>query len=220
MRVILLGPPGSGKGTQACLIEETYHLPKISTGDILRQAVLLRTPLGLQAEDMMKQGLLVSDEVVVGLVEEAVRREECRRGYVLDGFPRTISQAESLVRIDGLRPETVIEILVAEDELVERLGLRRVCSKCGAVTSLSAEAAAGRCDACGGVLAFRDDDRPEVIRERLKVFDAQTAPLREFYLRRKVYHSVRGTGTKDEVFKSISGLLEGFLRDGRERHRV
>ncbi|OGD10764.1 MAG: adenylate kinase [Candidatus Aminicenantes bacterium RBG_13_62_12] len=221
MRVILLGPPGSGKGTQACRIEEKYRLPKISTGDILRQAVRSGTPLGLKAEAMMRQGLLVSDDIVVGLVEEAVQREECRRGYVLDGFPRTLSQAESLVRIDGRRTEQVIEILIDAEELIHRLTQRRVCARCRAITSLAAKAPRGGelCAVCGGNLELRDDDRPEVIRERLRVFSAQTAPLRDFYLNRNVYSSISGKGTADEVFSRISGLLEGFLSGAAEGRR-
>lgn len=213
MRVILLGPPGSGKGTQACLIEDKFRLPRISTGDILRRAVRLGTPLGLKAEAMMKRGLLVSDDIVVGLVEEAVRGEECRRGYVLDGFPRTLAQAESLTGFDGRRPELAVEILVGSEEVIRRLSRRRVCPECRAVFAPADGIDTGRCSFCGGTLEIRSDDRPEVIRERLRVFEAQTAPLREYYSARGVYRSIPGTGTANEVFVSIAGLLEGFLRE-------
>lgn len=221
MRVVLLGPPGSGKGTQACRIEETFRLPRISTGDILRRAVRLETPLGLKAEAMMKQGSLVSDEIVVELIGEAIGREECRAGYVLDGFPRTISQAESLMRIDGRRPESVIEILIGSEELVRRLAHRRVCPACGAIAGPedSLSGGGGRCPVCGGPLETRPDDRPEVIRARLEIFDAQTTPLREYYSRRNVYHSISGMGTIDEVFRRISDLLEGFLGRPAEERR-
>jgi len=221
MRVILLGPPGSGKGTQACRIEETFHLPRISTGDILRRAVRLGTPLGLKAEAMMKQGLLVSDDIVVGLIGEAVGREECRLGYVLDGFPRTISQAESLMRIDGRRPERVIEILIEDEELVKRLTRRRVCPACGATAGPEASPGGepNRCPVCHGALETRTDDRPEVIRARLEIFNAQTALLREYYSGRNVYHSISGMGTIDEVFGRISELLEGFLGRTAEERR-
>ena len=221
MRVILFGPPGSGKGTQACRVEKAYGLPKISTGDILREAVRQRTPLGLQAEALMRQGLLVSDDIVEGAVAEALLRAECRRGYVLDGFPRTLSQAESLERIDGRRPETVIEILLGPEELVERLTRRRVCPQCRTIFSLEAKPPrlAGRCDACGGQLVLREDDRPEAIRERLRVFDLQTAPLRDYYRHRKVYHSIAGTGTEEEVFGRISGVLEPVLGGMEEGKR-
>jgi adenylate kinase len=213
MRVILLGPPGSGKGTQARMIEEKFHLSKISTGDILRRAVRLGTPLGLKAEAMMKQGLLVSDDIVVELVEEAVRGEECRRGYVLDGFPRTLAQAESLARIDGRRPERAIEILVGAEEVAARLAKRRVCPECRTVFGPDAGSGSGRCPSCGGALETRNDDCPDVIRERLRVFEAQTAPLREYYTARGVYRSIPGTGTEAEVFGRITGLIEGFLRE-------
>ncbi|MBN2199385.1 MAG: adenylate kinase [Candidatus Aminicenantes bacterium] len=223
MRIILLGPPGAGKGTQACRIEEKFHLPKISTGDILRRAVREGTPLGLKAESMMKDGLLVSDDIVVGLVEDAVGREECRRGYVLDGFPRTISQAESLTRIDGRRPERVIEILLGSEELARRLAHRRVCRTCGAIVgsedSPPPGGDGGRCPVCGGALEVRSDDRPDVIRARLEIFDAQTAPLREYYRSRNAYHSLSGNGTPEEVFGRISVLVEGFLGGAAEERR-
>ncbi|MBM3296572.1 MAG: adenylate kinase [Candidatus Aminicenantes bacterium] len=221
MRVILLGPPGSGKGTQACLIEEKFRLPRISTGDILREAVRRETPLGRRAEDMMKRGLLVSDDIVVGLVEEAVQREEHRHGYVLDGFPRTVAQAESLLRIDGRRPERVLDIQVGAEDLVDRLSRRHVCPGCRAVFGPASPPGAeeGRCAACGGALEIRADDKPEVIRERLRVFEAQTAPLREYYRSRSVYRTVPGTGRPEEVFGRIVGQLEAFLSGATEERR-
>jgi adenylate kinase len=213
MRVVLFGPPGSGKGTQACLIEEKYHLPRISTGDILRQAVRSGTSLGKRAESLMKKGLLVPDGIVVELVREAIFSEKGRGGYVLDGFPRTVSQAESLEKMDGRRAETAIEILLDQEALVRRLAGRRVCSQCQAVCNVDVNPprAAGRCDACQGKLEQRNDDRPEVILERLGIFEAETAPLREYYRRRKVYHPISGQGTVAEVFGRIAGLLDPWL---------
>ncbi|HEX9903155.1 MAG TPA: adenylate kinase [Acidobacteriota bacterium] len=213
MRVILFGPPGSGKGTQACLIEEKYHLPKISTGDILRQAVRSGTPLGKRAEALMKKGLLVPDTVVAELVREAISSEKARRGYVLDGFPRTISQAESLEKMDGRRAETALEILLGQEALVRRLSGRRVCCQCQAVCNLEVNPPRtdGRCDSCQGTLEQRNDDRPEVIRERLRVFETETAPLRDHYRKRKVYRPISGQGTAAEVFGRIAGLLDPWL---------
>ncbi|MGB9004213.1 MAG: nucleoside monophosphate kinase [Candidatus Aminicenantales bacterium] len=220
MRVILFGPPGSGKGTQAGLIGKKYRLPTISTGDILRRAVSRGTPLGRQAEALMKQGLLVSDEIVAGLVREAISTKEARRGYVLDGYPRTVPQAEMLERMDGRRSETAIEILVGQEALLKRLAGRRVCSQCQAVYNLEVNPPRlpGLCDSCGGTLEQRSDDRPEVIRERLRVLETQMVPLRDHYRKRKVYGSVSGEGTPAEVFGRMTGLLDPLL-EGLDKGR-
>ncbi len=222
MRIVLLGPPGSGKGTQACRLEETYRLPRMATGDILREAVGRRTELGLRAEAMMREGRLVSDDIVIGIVDEALRKEEFGRGYILDGFPRTIAQAEALETIEGRQPETVVELLVGEGDLIARLAGRRLCADCKSVTNRSKGEAspAERCPACGGALILRDDDRPEVIRERLAVFETQTAPLRDYYRRKGIYHGVAGTGTRDEVFRRIAAVLDGRLKVRRTEKRV
>jgi adenylate kinase len=220
MRVILFGPPGSGKGTQAGLIGKKYHLPTISTGDILRRAVSRGTSLGRQAEGLMKQGLLVSDEIVAGLVREAISTREARRGYVLDGYPRTVPQAEMLERMDGRRSETAIEILVSREALIKRLAGRRVCSQCQTVFHLEADSPRlpGLCNSCGGTLEQRSDDRPEVIRERLRLFETQMVPLRDHYRKRKVYGSVLGEGTPAEVFSRITGLLDPLV-EGLDKGR-
>ena len=213
MRIILFGPPGSGKGTQADLVEKRYGLPKVSTGDILRQAVREGTPLGRRAEAIMKQGGLVPDEIVEELVRERLARPDCRAGYLLDGFPRNLSQVKILQEIDGGRPEAVIEIDVPSEEIVARLSGRRTCSGCKAIYGPAGREPRleGRCDDCGGSLFQRPDDTPEVIAERLRVYQEQTAPIREHYAARKVHYRVNGSGTVDDVFGRITAVLDGFL---------
>ncbi len=210
MRIILLGPPGSGKGTQGELVEKKYGLPRISTGDLLRRAVADKTPLGLKAEAMMSQGKLVSDDIVVDLVRERTARPDCRKGYLLDGFPRNLAQARSLEVMDPERPETVIDIDVNLDLLVRRLESRRICADCGAVYNLDLNPLGreGRCDVCGGPVEQRKDDQPEVIRERMRVYKEETAKLREYYSAKDVYHRVDGSGTVEEVFGRISKHLD------------
>lgn len=213
MRIILFGPPGSGKGTQGDLIEKRYGLPKVSTGDLLRQAVRDGTPLGRRAEAIMRQGLLVNDEIVEELVRERIGKPDCRNGYLLDGFPRNLSQVKILEAMDGARPEIVIEIDVTSGEIIERLSRRRTCSACKAIYGLAGQAprVEGRCDACGGALYQRPDDRPEVIAERLRVYEEQTARIRESYQARRVYHRVDGMGTVEEVFGRIAAILDRTL---------
>jgi len=213
MRIILFGPPGSGKGTQGDLVEHRYGIPKISTGDILRRAVRERTPLGIRAEMMMNRGDLVSDEVVEGLVRERLASPDARRGYLLDGFPRTLAQVRSLEAMDGDRPEVVIMIDVDRDTLIERMQSRLTCRTCGAVYNLGLQKPRieGRCDICGGELYKRADDSPEVISERLKVYNEQTKTIRAHYLAKGVFCRVDGSGTVDEVFGRISAILDREL---------
>jgi len=209
MRIILLGPPGSGKGTQGEMIFKKYHLPRISTGDILREAVKKRTPLGLQAEAEMKAGHLVSDEIVASLVAERIRQADCSRGYVLDGFPRTINQVKLLERMADRQKEVVFEIYVPEEIIIERLSSRRICSSCGAVYNIitSPPQRPGLCDLCGGRLIQRDDDRPEVIRERLRVYEAEIKEILDYYRQKGNLYRVEGTGSAEEVFAKIESLL-------------
>jgi adenylate kinase len=215
MRVILFGPPGSGKGTQGDLVEKRYGLPKVSTGDLLRQAVRDGTPLGRRGEALMNQGLLVSDDIVEGLVRERIARPDCRRGYLLDGFPRNPAQVKILDAMDGTRPEFVIEIVVPPEVIIGRLANRRVCAQCKAIYSLvnCPPRVEGRCDVCGGPLGQRPDDKPEVIAERLRVYQDETAKIREHYLGKNVYHAVDGGGSVEEVFGRIEALLDGALRE-------
>ena len=218
MRIILLGPPGSGKGTQGDMISIRYGLPRISTGDLLRQAVREQTGLGKEAEVLMKQGLLVSDTIVEALVRERIMRPDCRRGYILDGFPRTIAQAEALETMDGKRLEVVIGIEVPSPVLVRRLSQRWICPECQTVYSLQAQAPkeTGRCDACRSALIQRADDRPEVVRERIKVYHRQTEKLVEYYRRKNVYRPVNGVGEPDAIFKEISAVLDKALATLKE----
>jgi len=213
MRIILFGPPGSGKGTQGDLVERRYGFPKISTGDLLRRAVRDRSPLGLKAEAMMNRGELVSDEIVEGLVREKIASPDTRRGYLLDGFPRNLAQVQGLEAMDGGRPEVVIEIEVDSASLIERMQGRLTCRKCGAVYNLRLQKprTEGRCDICGGELYQRADDRPEVISERLRVYREQTEKIRSHYQAKGVFHRVDGSGTVDEVFGRISGVLDREL---------
>jgi adenylate kinase len=213
MRIILFGPPGSGKGTQGDLIEKRYGLPKISTGDLLRRAVLEKTALGRKAEAQMNQGKLVSDDIVEGLVRERIVGPDCRAGYVLDGFPRNLAQVKSLEAMDGSRPETAIEIEVDACTLVERMQSRLTCRKCGAIFNLALQKPKikGRCDVCGGPLFQREDDRPAVISERLKVYKEQTEKIKAHYQAKNVYQRVDGSGSIEDVFDRLSRILDQRL---------
>jgi adenylate kinase len=210
MRIILLGPPGSGKGTQGDLIAKKHGFPKISTGDLLREAVRKKTPLGEKAESAMLRGDLVSDELVIQLVQERIGRGDCRKGYVLDGFPRNREQARLLDSIEKQPVEVVLDIRVSEEKLVERLSFRRICARCGSIYNLSMKATAkqGICDSCGDDLLQRQDDRPDVVRERLNVYRKKTEPLVEYYRKKGNYHRIEGDGTVESVFQRISAVLE------------
>jgi len=213
MRIILFGPPGSGKGTQGDLIEKKYGLPKISTGDLLRRAVLEKTPLGRKAETLMNRGKLVSDDIVEGLVRERIAQPDCQAGYVLDGFPRNLAQVKSLEAMDGTRPETAIEIDVDACTLVERMQSRLTCQKCRAIYNLTLQRPKikGRCDVCGGPLFQREDDRPAVISERLKVYKEQTEKIKAHYQAKNVYKRVDGSGAVEDVFGRLSRILDQRL---------
>jgi adenylate kinase len=210
MRIILLGAPGSGKGTQGDLLEKRTGFPRISTGDLLRLAVRRKTPLGLRAEAFMAQGLLVSDDVVEGLVRERIAEADCRGGYILDGFPRTIPQAEALAGMDGGRPEIVIGIEVDPEILIGRLSGRRICPACQAVFNVSVQPPArpGVCDVCGGGLVQRPDDTAEVIRKRIEVYLEQTAPLKDYYRRKNELHLVDGRGPIEEIAAAVARILD------------
>jgi adenylate kinase len=213
MRIILFGPPGSGKGTQGELIEHRYGFPKISTGDLLRQAVREKTTLGIKVEAIMNRGELVSDEIVEELVRERIASPDTRRGYLLDGFPRNLAQVQSLEAMDGERPEVAVVIDIDSHSLIERMQGRLTCRSCEAVYNLKLQKprTEGRCDVCGGELYQRPDDRPEVINERLRVYKDQTMKLRAHYQAKGVLHRVDGSGTVDEVFSRISGVLDREL---------
>lgn len=204
MNMILLGPPGCGKGTQAKILIDTYHIPQISTGDILREAIKKGSPLGIEAKTYMDQGSLVPDQLVIGIIEERLQQADCARGFILDGFPRTVAQAEALdttLSKAGLKLEYVFNIEVVDEELIKRLTGRRVCRKCGESfhITFNPPEKEGLCDSCGGELYQRDDDREETIRNRLKVYQAQTAPLISFYEEKDILHSVDGVGSIEEI---------------------
>ena len=212
MRLIFLGAPGVGKGTQADLIAERFGRPKISTGDILREAVRNKTPMGVQAKACMDQGRLVPDSVVVGIVRDKLAEPVCAKGFLLDGFPRTVPQAEELaamLRARGLQLDRVINVSVPREDIVRRLTGRRSCPKCQAVfhVELTPPKRAGFCDRCGGELMQRSDDKRETVENRLAVYEEQTAPLVAYYRQRGMLSDVDGTGRVEQVQQRVVELL-------------
>lgn len=212
MNLILMGPPGAGKGTQAKLLYAELKLPQVSTGDILREAVKRGTELGRQAKAIMEAGNLVPDELVVGIVEERLRAPDCAQGFVLDGFPRTIPQAEALDRVlakMGKKLDAVLSLEVAVEELVERQSGRRSCPKCGTIYHVTNNPPkqAGLCDKDGAELVQRDDDKPEAARARQDVFLRQTAPVKEHYLKKGLLRTVDGVGSPEGIFAEIRKLI-------------
>jgi len=208
LNLIMLGAPGAGKGTQADRFARANGIPKISTGDILREAVATGTPLGLQAKAIMARGELVSDEIVIGIVRERLARDDAKKGFVLDGFPRTVGQAMALDGImQGRDPLIVVDIVVAAEELVRRLGSRLVCEKCGTNVDEKNPASAGACGKCGGRLVQRADDNAETVRERLKVYERQTKPLVEYYQARPTFKSINGARTPDQVAADLNTAI-------------
>jgi adenylate kinase len=212
MRLVLLGPPGAGKGTQAVVLAEEWEIPHISTGDMFRQAVKDETTMGKKAKEYMDKGLLVPDEVVVGLVEERLGRSDAAEGFILDGFPRTIAQADALAGIIhsmGYILDAVINIVVPEDLLVKRLAGRRVCRNCGATyhVEFNPPKEEGKCDKCGGELYQRDDDQEETVRKRLKEYDEKTSPLIAYYAGKGILRNIDGSESADIVLNSIRKSL-------------
>lgn len=206
LNIVMLGPPGAGKGTQAERLARARGLLKISTGDILREAVQAGTPLGCIAKATMEAGNLVSDDVMIGIVQERLERDDARAGFILDGFPRTVVQAAALDRMmDGRGPLVVIDIVVPEEVLVRRLASRRICSKCGANAQPDWPAA---CGTCGGPLVMRPDDDVEIVRERLKVYQRQTKPLVDYYSARSTFRTIDGNRPPDEVTAEVDAALE------------
>lgn len=207
---IFLGPPGAGKGTQASSLSRHLGFPYISTGDILREAVKNSTPLGKKAEEFMKRGDLVPDEIVIGIIEERLKSKDCLQGCIFDGFPRTTAQAIALEKMLGDALVKVLFIDVPDEEVVRRNSKRRVCSSCGRIYHLetSPPLKDGICDSCGGQLYLRDDDREEVIRERLRVYREKTAPLLHFYKEKGILTAVNGEGSIDEVRSRLLAEIE------------
>lgn len=212
MRLILLGPPGAGKGTQAKLLVDRFKIPQVSTGDMLRAAAKAGTPLGREAKQYMDRGALVPDAVIIGLVRERLQQPDCSGGYILDGFPRTVAQAEALEKALAAlqaRLDHVVSLEVPTEDLVQRIAGRRTCRSCGAMyhVRFSPSKVDGRCDACGGATYQRDDDREETVRRRLSVYAEQTAPLVSFYEPRALLRRVPGTGEIAEIFQRIAAAL-------------
>ena len=204
----MLGPPGAGKGTQAEQIARTRGIPKISTGDILREAVHNGTEIGRRASAIMARGKLVSDDVMIPIVRERLDQKDVHAGFILDGFPRTVTQAVALDEIvRGRDPLIVLEIVVPETELVRRLSARMVCEKCGE-TAHGAAAKAPECQRCGGRLVQRSDDNDIVVLERLKVYHQQTQPLVEYYQMRPTFRSVNGSQPPDRVAADLVAAIE------------
>lgn len=204
MNIIFLGPPGAGKGTQAQRICAALGIPQVSTGDILRRAIKEQTPTGLKAKSFIDAGKLVPDEVVIAIVEERLKEADCQKGYILDGFPRTVPQAEALdgiAHIDG-----VVELAVEDQQLVDRLSGRRVCLKCGATYHISQLNGRTQCD-CGETLVQRDDDKPETVLSRLKVYHDQTAPLTDYYEKKGLLHRIDGAKDRDAIYADILEVL-------------
>ena len=208
MKLIFLGAPGAGKGTQAERIAAKLNIPTISTGNMLREAIKNETEIGLMAKGFIDNGNLVPDDVVLGIVRERVAREDCRNGYILDGFPRTIPQAEAMEKI-GIRFDSVISIEIEDAVIENRMTGRRLCSVCGASYHLTAHPpkAEGICDACGNALVTRKDDAPETVRARLKVFHKETEPLKDFYQKLGNLRLVEGNQPIDKITCDIMAAM-------------
>ena len=212
MRLILLGPPGAGKGTQAKMLAEKFGIPQISTGDILRKAVSDNTELGRRAKAVMDDGHLVPDEIVIELIKEKIKGVDCSKGFILDGFPRTIVQAEKLdetLHDMNLKIDSVIDFEVNPQELITRLTGRRSCSNCGAMfhDETRQPKKPGTCDICGNALYQRPDDNKETILKRLEVYENETAPLKNFYRKQGNLKSLEGRGSVEEIFSQVCDLV-------------
>ena len=216
MRIVLVGPPGAGKGTQAHFIASHLAIPRISTGDIFRHNVTHNTDLGVQAKEYMDRGDLVPDEVTVAMVRDRLAEDDAQAGFLLDGFPRNVPQAETLKKMLAeleTRLTVVLELIVDEDEVVRRLSGRRTCRRCGRIwhESFDPPLVAGICDDCGGELFQRDDDREETIRHRLEVYQEQTAPLVSFYADEGTLLGLDATGPVDEITERALSALRRFM---------
>lgn len=212
MNIILLGPPGAGKGTQAKMLIDTYGIPQISTGDMLRAAVKNQTQLGLEAKKFMDSGQLVPDSVVIGLAKDRIAQPDCTKGFMLDGFPRTVPQAEALDKVladMSKKIDHVISIEVANSELMGRLTGRRTCKACGQGFHVMFDPpkAAGKCDKCGGELFQRDDDNEATVGNRLNVYDAQTKPLIDYYQAKSLLRPIDGVGAITDIFGRIKAVM-------------
>jgi adenylate kinase len=215
MRLILFGPPGVGKGTQAKLLSARLGIPHISTGDMLREAVSAKTDLGLRAKAIMDEGRLVSDDVMIGIIRDVLQSPKCAKGFILDGFPRTVPQAEALGTLLSelhLTLDAVISMEIEEEAVVRRLSSRLTCSKCGKIYNLLIDHLTdmSRCPSCGGDLIHRDDDKPETILKRLKVYADSTRPVRDFYEQTGALKSVSAMGSIEQV----NGVIVTAIKNG------
>jgi adenylate kinase len=214
MNLILLGPPGAGKGTQAKKIAEKYNIPHISTGDMFRETAQSGSELGKKLQSFMSAGKLVTDEIVVEVVASRLIKPDAQKGFLLDGFPRTVFQAQELDKILAAKKQKidfVLSITLEDDEIVKRLSSRRVCVSCGASynTITQPPKKDSVCDKCGGKVILRSDDNPETIRQRLKVYKEQTSPLIDYYSKKGVLKTVDGSGQVGEVFKGLCEFIQG-----------
>ena len=208
MKLIMLGAPGAGKGTQAAILSEKLGLPTISTGNILRAAVKNGTPVGLKAKSYMDAGKLVPDEVIIGIVAERLAQDDCQKGFILDGVPRTIAQAEALEQA-GIVFDHVLSIEISDETILERMSGRRFCAGCGATYHVvnAPSKVEGVCDKCGGALELRDDDKPETVQRRLEVYHAETEPLKAFYQERGVLCTVDNQPTIEATTQAVVEAL-------------
>ena len=202
MNIIFFGAPGAGKGTQAEIVSEKLNIPTISTGAIIRAAIKGGTEMGKSAQSYIEKGALVPDEVVIGIIKDRLDEDDCKNGFILDGFPRTIPQAEALDKM-GVRIDTVLELHVPDEEIVTRMSGRRVCPKCGATyhTKYNPSTAGDKCDKCGDVLSIRKDDAPEVVKSRLVVYHNETEPLKEYYGKKGIVKTVIGQEQLEDTTK-------------------
>ena len=202
MNIIFFGAPGAGKGTQAEIVSQKLNIPTISTGAIIRAAIKAGTDMGKSAQSFIEKGNLVPDEVVIGIIKDRLEEDDCRKGFILDGFPRTIPQAEALDRM-GIKIDVVLELFVPDDEIVTRMSGRRVCPKCGATyhTKFNPSTAGENCDECGDALSIRKDDAPEVVKSRLVVYHNETEPLKEYYGNKGLVKTVVGQEKLEDTTK-------------------
>ncbi|MDD3242296.1 MAG: adenylate kinase [Eubacteriales bacterium] len=210
MNLVFLGPPGAGKGTQAARISQTYDIPHISTGAMLREAIANQTPLGIQAKATIERGELVSDEIVIGIVKERLAQADCAKGYLLDGFPRTVPQAEALDQFSHV--EAAVNVDVPAQVIIDRIAGRRMCQVCGEALHVDLLKGSDTCPKCGGKMVQRDDDKPETVRNRLDVYEKQTKPLIDYYRRQNALLDVNGNQPIDEVQADIRRALEEAMK--------
>ena len=208
MKLILLGAPGAGKGTQADILSRKCNIPTISTGNILRAAMKEGTPVGLQAKEYVDSGKLVPDDVIVGIVRERLAKDDCKNGWILDGMPRTIPQAQALEDC-GIEVDTALSIEIADETIIERMSGRRTCKNCGATFHVVSNPpkVEGKCDACGGELSIRKDDAPETVKQRLEVYHRETEPLKDFYAKRGKLKTVDNQPTVEQTTAEVLKVL-------------